>query len=199
MSAPLIAGGKPIILASASPRRESLLRWRGYEFEVVASGVAEEIAASPQETVRLNARRKAHAVAKKRPDGLVIGVDTEVFFDGRVLGKPVDFPDAVGMLSKLNGRTHEVYSGVCLAWDGGAQERTFIERTKVQFHRRNEAEMQAYLRRIQPLDKDGAYAAQDDSGTMIAKVEGSFSNVMGLPMEKLEAELAELAALLGWR
>ena len=175
------------------------MRWRGYQFEVVPSEVPEEVAASPQETVRLNARRKAHKVAKLRPDGVVIGVDTEVFFNGQVLGKPVDFEDAIRMLMMLNGHSHEVFSGVCLVWDGGAQERTFIERTRVQFHRRNEAELKAYLRRIKPLDKAGAYAAQDDSGGMIAKVEGSFSNVMGLPMEKLEEELAQLAPEFGWQ
>jgi septum formation protein len=159
----------------------------------------EEIAASPQETVRLNARRKAHKVANLRPDAVVIGVDTEVFYNGRILGKPIDFPDAIRMLSMLNGHIHEVFSGVCLVWDGGAQERTFIEKTRVHFHRRSEAELQAYLRRIKPLDKAGAYAAQDDSGAMIAKVDGSFSNVMGLPMEMLEEELAELAPQFGWQ
>jgi len=199
VSAPGVAAGKPIILASASPRRQSLLRWRGYQFEVVPSEIVEEVAATPQETVRLNARRKAHKVAKLRPDGLVLGVDTEVLFNDRVMGKPADFADAVRMLSILNGRIHDVFSGVCIVWDGGAQERTFIERSRVHFNRRTEAEMRAYLRRIEPLDKAGAYAAQDDSGMMIARVEGSFSNVMGLPMEKLEQELAELAPQFGWQ
>ena len=166
---------------------------------MMPSEMAEEIAATPQETVRLNSRRKAHKVAKLLPDAVVIGVDTEVFYSGRVLGKPVDFLDALRMLSMLNGHIHEVFSGVCIVWDGGAQERTFTEKTRVQFHRRSEAELQAYLRRIKPLDKAGAYAAQDDSGVMIAKVEGSFSNVMGLPMEKLEEELAELAPQFGWQ
>jgi septum formation protein len=198
VNAPVIAGGKPIILASASPRRESLLRWRGYKFEVIPSNTAEEVAETPEQTVTENARRKAHAVARLRPDAVVIGVDTEVFFQGQILGKPADFADAIRMLAALNGKAHEVFSGVCLAWDGGGQERTIIEQSRVHFHRRNDAEMRAYLRRIQPLDKAGAYAAQDDSGTMIARVEGSFSNVMGLPMEKLEQELAELGPSFGW-
>ena len=188
-----------MVLASASPRRESLLRWRGYYFEVIPAEVPETVADSPEETVRLNARSKALAVAKLRPDAVVVGVDTEVFYDGNVLGKPVDFADAVRMLSILNGRIHDVFTGVCLIWDGGAQERTFVDRSRVHFHRRNEAEMRAYLRRIEPLDKAGAYSAQDDSGAMIARVEGSFSNVMGLPMERLEEELAGLATEFGWQ
>ena len=199
MSAPAVAGGRPIILASASPRRESLLRYRGYEFEVIPSEAPEEVGQSPTETVLENARRKAQGVAKLRPDAVVVGVDTDVFFAGRVLGKPADFDAAIRMLGELNGRAHIVYSGVCIAWDGGAHERTFVDETRVQFHRRTEMEMRAYLRRIQPLDKAGAYAAQDDGGVMIAKVEGSLSNVMGLPMEKLEQELAALAPQFGWR
>ena len=176
-----------------------MLRWRGYQFEVIAPGSAEEVLESPEETVSANARRKAAAVATLRPEAVVIGVDTEVYFDGKVIGKPVDLPDAVRMLSRLNGRIHQVFSGVCLMWDGGAQERAFVEQTRVHFHRRNELEMRAYLRRIQPLDKAGAYSAQDDSGVMIARVEGSFTNVIGLPMEKLEQELADLAPGFGWR
>ncbi len=148
------------------------------------------MAATPEATVLGNARRKAHAVAAARPAALVLGVDTEVFFEGRILGKPVDMEAALAMLRALNGRTHEVYSGVCLAWDGGAGEETFVEVSRVHFHLRSEAELRAYLARIGPLDKAGAYAAQEDRGEMIACVEGSFSNVIGLPMERLGAVLA---------
>jgi septum formation protein len=119
-------------------------------------------------------------------------VDTDVWFDGRVFGKPADMDDALRMLRELNGRMHEVYSGVCLAWDGGAQERTFVEITRVHFHNRTDDELRAYLARIGPLDKAGAYAAQEDDGVMIARVEGSFTNVIGLPMEALARELAAL-------
>lgn len=175
-----------LILASTSPRRRSLLQEHGYAFEVVAPPGVDEIAPpylSPGETVLANARAKARAVAALRPEALVLGVDTEVFFEGRVLGKPADLPGALAMICRLNGRTHEVYSGVWLAGPGG--ERGFIEVTRVHFHQRTTEELQRYLARIGPLDKAGAYAAQDDHGEMIARVEGSYANVIGLPMEAL--------------
>ncbi len=178
-----------LVLASTSPRRRSLLAEHGYRFEVVAPHGVEEIAPpdlSPGDTVLANARAKARAVI--RPDAAVLGVDTEVFFEGRVLGKPRDMDDAFAMLSRLNGRTHEVYSGCWLVEAG--KERGFVEITRVHFHRRTDDEMRAYLARIGPLDKAGAYAAQDDNGGMIARVEGSYTNVIGLPMEALAREWA---------
>jgi len=181
-----------LILASASPRRRALLEEHGYDFEVVIPAGVEEIAPpylSPGETVLANARAKAMAVARLRPGALVLGVDTEVFFQGRVLGKPPDMQAAFAMLSRLNGRTHEVYSGVWVAGPGG--ERGYIEVTRVHFHRRTDSELRAYLARIGPLDKAGAYAAQNDDGGMIARVEGSFTNVIGLPMERLADFLAD--------
>lgn len=181
----------PLILASASPRRRSLLTEHGYAFTVLPADVA-EIAPphfTPGETVLFNARLKARAIAREHPESLVLGVDTLVAFEGEVFGKPADMDAAFAMLSRLNGRTHEVYSGVCLAHFGASRESGFIEGTRVHFHRRSDAELRAYLARIGPLDKAGAYAAQDDRGGMIAQVEGSFSNVVGLPMEALEREL----------
>ena len=165
----------------------------GYDFEVRVPQGVEEIAPahlSPGETVLVNARAKARAAFSElaQPENaIVLGVDTEVFFEGRVLGKPADMDAAFAMLRRLNGRTHEVYSGVWIAGQG--KERGFIEVTGVRFHRRTSAELKRYLARIHPLDKAGAYAAQDDRGEMIAAVEGSFSNVIGLPMERLRAEL----------
>lgn len=184
---------RPLILASASPRRRDLLREAGYTFKIVPAHTEETVSATPHETVLANARLKARAVARQHPEALVLGVDTEVWFGDRVLGKPADMNDAMRMLRELNGCTHEVWSGVCLAWSGGAHERAFIEVTRVHFHRRTDEELRAYLDRIGPLDKAGAYAAQDDDGVMIARVEGSFSNVVGLPMEALARELAALS------
>jgi septum formation protein len=183
---------RALVLASASPRRRDLLREHGYEYEVVPSSAPETVATTPEETVLENARRKARAVAQLHPDAVVLGVDTEVWFQSRVLGKPADMEDAWRMLGELNGHTHEVYSGVCLTWSGGTEERTFVEVTHVHFHQRSESELRAYLERIGPLDKAGAYAAQEDQGVMIARVEGSFSNVIGLPMERLTPALAAL-------
>ena len=181
-----------LILASASPRRRALLHEHGYEFEVRVPAGVEEIAPahlSPGETVLANARAKARACVVQHPDEIVLGVDTEVFFEGRVLGKPADMGAAFAMLRRLNGRTHEVYSGVWIA--GRGRERGFVEVTSVRFHRRTDVELKHYLARIHPLDKAGAYAAQEDRGEMIASVGGSFSNVIGLPMERLREELRE--------
>ena len=178
-----------LVLASTSPRRRALLAEYGYRFEVVAPDGVEEIAPpelSPADTVLENAKAKSRAVAKLRPNETVLGVDTEVFFEGRVLGKPRDMEDAFAMLSRLNGRTHEVFSGCWLIEAG--KERGFVEITRVHFHRRTDAELRAYLSRIHPLDKAGAYAAQNDDGEMIARFEGSFTNVIGLPMEALKRE-----------
>ncbi len=179
-----------LILASASPRRRILMQEHGYPFEVRVPEGVEEIAPvhlSPGETVLANARAKARAGLAQTPDAIVLGVDTEVFFEGRVLGKPSDMEAAFAMLSRLNGRTHEVYSGVWIAGQG--KERGFIEVTGVRFHHRTDAELKRYLDRIHPLDKAGSYAAQNDRGEMIAAFEGSFSNVIGLPMERLREEL----------
>lgn len=184
-----------LILASASPRRRSLLAEQGWEFTVMPADVEEITPAhlSPAETALWNARLKAHAIARASTDALVLGVDTLVALDDRVFGKPADLDEAFAMLSALNGRTHEVFSAVCLVASG--QERTFIEGTRVHFHRRSPAELRAYLARIGPLDKAGSYAAQEDDGGMIARVEGSFTNVIGLPMEALARELAKFGTV----
>ena len=167
------------------------MREHGYDFEVRVPQGVEEIAPphlSPGETVLANARAKAHAAfSESTPDAIVLGVDTEVFFEGRVLGKPADMGAAFTMLRRLNGRTHEVYSGVWIV--GRGKERGFIEVTGVRFFHRTDAELRRYLARIHPLDKAGAYAAQEDRSEMIAGFEGSFSNVIGLPMERLREEL----------
>lgn len=162
----------------------------GYEFEVVPPDEVGEIAPahlSPGEIVLANARAKARDVARRRPGRLILAVDTEVFFEGRVLGKPATMDDAFAMLSRLNGRTHEVYSGVWIIAAGG--ERGFVEVTRVHFKKRTRAFLLRYLLRIHPLDKAGAYAAQEDRGGMIRRVDGSFTNVIGLPMERLAAIL----------
>jgi septum formation protein len=190
-----VVGQRPLILASASPRRRDLLRERGLSFEVIPAHSEEMVESTPEATVTGNARRKAAAIAGQRPDALVLGVDTEVWFEGRIFGKPADMDDALRMLRELNGRTHEVYSGVCLAWDAGAKEQTFVEVTHVHFHKRTDVDLRLYLARIGPLDKAGAYAAQDDEGQIIARVDGSYTNVIGLPMEALERELTKLGAI----
>ena len=181
----------PLILASSSPRRRALLAEYGYDFVVRPAEVLEisPVYLSAGEIVLRNARTKAVAVARDFPEGLVLGVDTVVEFEGAVLGKPQDFAEAAAMLGRLNGCRHAVYSGVWLAQ--GGQSRGFVEITFVHFHNRSEVRRAAYHARIGPLDKAGAYAAQDDRGEMIRSVEGSFTNVVGLPMERLAKVLEE--------
>ena len=181
-----------LILASASPRRRHLLAEHGYDFTVAPADV-EEIAPAhftPREVVLWNARSKAHAIARTQPDEIVLGVDTLVAFRGRIFGKPRDMDEALAMVRELNGRAHQVFSGVCLAHSASGREHTFAEVTRVHFRQLTDAQLRAYLARIGPLDKAGAYAAQDDRGELIDRVEGSFTNVIGLPMEALALALA---------
>ena len=184
-----------IVLASASPRRRQLLAEHGYEFTVAPADVDEIAPAhfTPREVVLWNARIKAHAVAGEMPGEIVLGVDTLVAYEGRILGKPRDMQEAFAMIRELNGQSHDVFSGVCLVRLAERKERTFSERTRVHFRRLSDAALRAYLTRIGPLDKAGAYAAQDDRGELIEHFEGSFTNVIGLPMEGLITALAGFA------
>lgn len=179
----------PLILASASPRRRDLLLRDGYDFTVLPADVT-EIAPphlTPAEVTLFNARLKARTIATGRPDALVLGVDTVVAFEGEIFGKPRDMDEALAMVSRLNGAVHEVWSGVWLT--RGGRETGFNEVTRVRFRRLGEAQLRAYLARIAPLDKAGAYAAQDDRGELIECVEGCFDNVVGLPMKSLARAL----------
>jgi septum formation protein len=184
-----------LILASTSPRRRDLLSSHGYRFQVIApQGVVEweDADALPGDLTLSNARLKARAVAALCPDVCVLGVDTVVAFRGEVLGKPPTMAAAMAMLERLNGNIHEVYSGVWLVDGMGRTEHGFVEVTRVRFRDRTETERRAYLERIHPLDKAGGYAAQDDGGEMIETVEGSFTNVIGLPMERLGRLLGKI-------
>lgn len=186
----------PLVLASASPRRRDLLAEAGYDFTIILPDVT-EIAPehlTPGETVLFNARAKALEVAGRRPDDVVLGVDTLVACDGRIHGKPADMEEALAMLRRLNGRSHEVFSGVWLARLANGEQRGFIEVTQVHFRHLTTPRLRRYLARIGPLDKAGAYAAQDDRGEMIESYEGSFTNVIGLPMERLAEVLPKFGS-----
>ncbi len=186
----------PLILASTSPRRRRLLLEHGYNFRVIPADVNEIAPAhlSPGEITLFNARSKASVIAHRHPRALVIGVDTIVSFEGKVFGKPASMDEALTMLRRLNGRAHEVYSGVWLRHAATGKERGFIDITRVHFRQLTEPQLRAYLDRIGPMDKAGAYAAQEDRGELIARVEGSFSNVTGLPMEAFAKALKEFEA-----
>jgi len=182
--------GAPIVLASASPRRQELLEKAGLVFEVVVSP-AEEIhdtTMDPEALCEWNAALKAEAVAAQRADAVVIGSDTLVFLDGEPLGKPADFGEARSMLRRLAGRMHRVCTGVCVIFPGGGRT-VFHDTSEVTFLPLNDSEIDAYHALVNPLDKAGAYGIQEHQERIIAHISGSFENVMGLPVDKVVAAL----------
>jgi septum formation protein len=180
-----------LILASASPRRVELLRQIVAAFEVVPSEATElsDEHLSPYELCQLNAHRKARAVAKRFPDTLVLGADTLVFLDREIFGKPADRTEAERMIARLQGRTHQVITGVSLIHLRPHRERIFVVSTDVRFRPLSAAQVRDYLSRIDPLDKAGAYAIQEHGGLLIEEISGSYSNVVGLPVERVREEL----------
>lgn len=182
----------PMILASQSPRRVELLRQLVPNFGIVASHAteSEDTALAPRRLCELNAERKALLVAERYPDYLVLGADTLVFLDNLSLGKPVDLDDARKMLGQLSGRVHEVITGVCLVHKAANRLRLFAEVTRVKFRILTPETIEDYLGRVYVLDKAGAYAAQDHGHLILDVVEGSFANVVGLPVEALRIALA---------
>ena len=182
----------PLILASASPRRAELLRQLKLEFEIVPSDAKEvfDEYLSPLELCQLNAHRKARTVAKKIPDALVLGADTLVFLDRKIFGKPADKAQAREMLLQLQGRTHQVVTGVSLIHLRTHAEKIFAVSTDVLFRPLTPEQIDEYLAKINPLDKAGAYAIQENGELVVSEISGSFSNVVGLPIEMVESELA---------
>jgi septum formation protein len=186
-------GKLPVVLASASPRRVTLLRQVGLTFTVVDPGPdrAWPRGADPRHGVRALALDKARRVAEKRADVLVIGADTVVVARGERLGKPRDADEALAMLKRLHGRTHEVWTGVAVVH--GREQRTTAECTFVQFARLDESEMKNYVKTGEPLDKAGAYGIQALGGQFVRRIEGDYSNVVGLPLHRLRLMLREFA------
>lgn len=148
-------------------------------------------ALSSRELCLLNAESKALEVAARHRDRLVLGADTVVALDGQTFGKPETIPAARAMLEALCGKTHEVLTGVCLVHLRANRVTRFVESTRVRFRPRAEVDLDAYLATIHPLDKAGAYAAQEDEGRLIESLEGSLSNVIGLPVERVLIALKE--------
>ena len=163
----------------------------GVGFNVIPSDADEIHSAqlTATEISQLNAYRKARAVAKKFPDSLVLGADTLVYLDTTLFGKPAGLKDAFRMLQELQGRMHEVVTGVCLIHLRNHRQKIFAESTRVKFRRLSAAQIRDYLAQIHPLDKAGAYAIQEHGDKIVESITGSFSNVMGLPVERLKAEL----------
>lgn len=187
----------PLVLASASPRRRTLLSRLGLAFDVRPTDTDETWPAGtpPGAAVEALAVRKANAVHD--PDRLVLAADTVVWLDGDVLGKPSSPEDARAALRRLSGRTHTVYTGLALCYAGRLA--TAHERTDVTFAVLTDAEIDAYVRTGSPLDKAGAYGIQDDLGALlVCRIEGDYYNVVGLPLrclyETLRSSFADLLA-----
>jgi septum formation protein len=185
----------PLILASTSPRRRQLLTSAGYDFEVLGACVAELQSShfGLWEITIANATRKALAVARSRPDATVLAADTLVAVQGEIIGKPSDHDNAREILRRLSGRTHEVCTAVFIS--AARRFACFTEISRVEFRPLSDRAINAYLKRINPLDKAGAYAAQEDRGELIASIEGSVSNVVGLPTEQTMQALARFDVL----
>lgn len=175
-----------LVLASASPRRRDLLEAAGFEV-IVSPADVEELAAglAPRELVIANAEMKARKLAATIFGDVVLGADTVVVLDGEILGKPRDLDHASEMLHRLSGRTHEVLTGVCMLRGGKVEQCSFVESTRVSFRPLDAAVITEYLRDINPLDKAGSYAAQEDRGRLIERIEGSMDNVIGLPVDRV--------------
>ena len=173
------------VLASGSPRRCHLLKEAGYAFEVVSPQV-EEVSSgwlTIRELTVCNATRKAWSTAKSLPHAVVLGADTLVTIDDEVLGKPEDLEDAARILRLLSGRSHQVWTAVSLCHLARGKSRSFCVVSRVKFRPLTDHEIKNYFAKVNPLDKAGAYAAQGHGQVIIERIDGSFSNVVGLPME----------------
>jgi septum formation protein len=187
-----------LILASQSPRRAELLRNAGFSFEICPADVDERMRAgeSPLEYVKRLAREKALAVLATAPaEAVVLGADTTVVVDEECLGKPVDAEDARQMLARLSGRSHEVMTGVCVAWRrspaaAGVDVEVDAEVTEVEFAAMSAEEIAAYIALGEPMDKAGAYAIQGRASRWIPRIRGCYFNVVGLPVARVCAMLA---------
>ena len=182
-----------LVLASASPRRVALLRQAGAPFVVADPGPdrAWPGEAEPRHGVRALALDKARRIAGERPGAVVVGADTVVVARGVRLGKPAHLAEAREMLIRLQGRTHEVWTGIAVVRDG--EQRTAAECTKVQFVGLAPGEIDAYLKVGESLDKAGAYAIQGAGAQLVRRIEGDYFNVVGLPLARLRRVLAEFA------
>ena len=185
-----------LVLASSSPRRASYLKALGFRFDQVVPDIDEtrRPGESPRRYVRRLAVEKALAVAKHRPDRFVVAADTTVVLDDELLGKPATPAEARQMLGRLSGRAHRVLSGIALAPPGAGGVRSAVSSTRVVFRPLTDEEIRWYVGTGEPLDKAGAYGVQEKGGLLVARIEGSYSNVVGFPLERFY-ELAKTCGL----
>jgi septum formation protein len=183
-----------IVLASSSPRRADLLKQAGLVFDIMVSAVDEtpDPGLAPDELVELLALRKADAVAAGLNNGLVIGADTVVVQAGRILGKPSGPQEAAAMLRLLQGSGHEVYTGVALVDAASRETLVGHELTRVFFNSLTEEEISRYIATGEPLDKAGAYGVQGLAALFIYRLEGCYTNVVGLPLARLARMLKQI-------
>jgi septum formation protein len=181
-----------LLLASSSPRRRQLLARAGYDFAVLAPAI-DEISTSRftlRESTAWNSLRKGLAVARQSPNDVILAADTLVGIDGRILGKPADRAEAESTLRLLSGRMHLVASSVFITHLAGGRSEHFTVLSRVFFKKLSDEMIAAYLDQIDPFDKAGAYAAQEEGRAVVSRIVGSRSNVIGLPLEKTGAALA---------
>jgi len=191
----MVAHPTHLILASASPRRRELMQRMGLQFTVQVADIEEDDSGlhGPEHMVIMNAELKADAVAAQHRESLILGSDTTVAIDGRILSKPDNLIEAKSMLQLLSGRVHSVFTAVALRWLASDFKLSFVERSEVHFKAFDENVIDAYFDLVNPLDKAGAYGIQLAREMIIESVHGSVENVMGLPIQALEEKFAEHA------
>lgn len=184
----------PLILASGSPRRRELLDLMGLTYTVETPDVDESFSGRPSETVMEISRRKAAAVAARHSDSIIIAADTLVFADG-ALGKPHTPERAKEMLRSLAGNWHHVYTGITVINTRSGRILRNVDKTRVHLVPMTEQEIDAYVATGEPLDKAGAYGIQGMGGMFMDRIDGSYSNVVGLPMSMLRIMLAQVGGV----
>lgn len=183
-----------IYLASTSPRRRALLKKKGITFRILKPNYEEDkgLKASPFKIVQIHAAEKAHSCVGRVKNGILLAADTIVYLGGEIIGKPKNMKNARLILGKLQGRWHSVYTGVAIFKITGGKvikRIVFFEKTGVHLKKLTARGIKNYFKKVSPLDKAGAYALQSRQGNIVQKVKGSFSNAVGLPVEKLLKKL----------
>ena len=183
------------ILASSSPRRQELLLRLQTPFDIILPDVDESIIppdGSPETYCTALAELKANDISQHYPNNLVIGSDTIVVLDDQIMGKPDDKAQAQNMLETLSGKTHHVYTGVCLKWAERNIHHLFAEITTVTFRELSEADINHYIESCPPYDKAGSYGIQDWSAVFVQEIKGCYDNVVGFPISRFYQELKKL-------
>ncbi len=182
---------KTIILASGSPRRKELLKMAGLKFTTLASEIPEYVPDSvpPEKRSGFLAELKASAMSVFHPQNIIIGADTTVLCEGRILGKPKTAQEAKEMLRFLSGKVHSVLTGVSIIYSDEEDAETFISETKVEFYPLSEEEIEAYVATGEPMDKAGAYGIQGKGCCLVKRIEGDYFTVVGLPVAEVMRRL----------